>query len=89
LNELSSLSYFDVQPNPFSNNLSIRFQSEKAQEVRVVITDATGRTVWQQKTNATAGLNNLQWNAEPGSAGLYFVRLEGSAGTVARKIVRQ
>jgi hypothetical protein len=89
LNELSSLTYFDVQPNPFSNTLSIRFQSEKAQEIRVVITDATGRTVWQQKTNATAGLNKLQWNAEPGSAGLYFVRLEGETGTAIRKVVRQ
>jgi hypothetical protein len=89
LTELSALSYFDVQPNPFSNTLSIRFQSEKAQEVRVVITDATGRMVWQQKTNATAGLNKLQWNAEPGSAGLYFVRLEGETGTAIRKVVRQ
>ncbi|MDO8365361.1 MAG: T9SS type A sorting domain-containing protein, partial [Saprospiraceae bacterium] len=89
LTELSSLSYFDVLPNPFSNSLTIRFQCEEAQEVRMVITDATGRTVWQQKTDAVSGLNTLHWNAEPGSAGMYFVRLEGTAGTVVRKVVRQ
>jgi hypothetical protein len=87
--ELSSLRNFEVQPNPFTNSLNIRFQSAVAQEVHMVITDATGRTVYQQKTDAVIGLNTLHWNAEPGSAGLYFVRLEGSAGTVARKIVRQ
>lgn len=87
--ELSSLNYFEVQPNPFTNTLSIRFQCEEAQEVRMVITDATGRLVWQQKTAAVSGLNTLRWNAEPGSAGLYFVRLEGTEGTVVRKVVRQ
>lgn len=89
MTELASLSYFEVQPNPFTNSLSIRFQCEEAQEVRMVITDATGRMVWQQKTSAVAGLNSLRWNAEPGNAGLYFVRLEGTAGTVVRKVVRQ
>ena len=89
LPELKFEPYLEVQPNPFSDATTVRFVSEQAQEVRLLICDATGRTVLKQSIAAAQGMNNLRWANAEASAGLYFVRLETPQGTAVRKVVKE
>ena len=89
LAEVGAEQYLEVQPNPFSDATMIRFASEQAQEVRLLISDATGRTVLSQKIAAAPGMNAFRWEAVSASAGVYFVRLEAGEGTAVRKVVKE
>ena len=60
-----------------------------AKDVRLLISDATGRTVLSQKIAAALGMNTFRWEANSASAGVYFVRLETGEGTAVRKVVKE
>ena len=92
--EVSSVQSFDVQPNPFSTETMFRFMLPRAQEVRLIVTDMSGREVSRLGTEARAGLNTVSWNgmSDAGArleAGVYFVRLQTDAGSVVKKVVVQ
>ena len=87
--EVAAVQYLEVQPNPFDDATLILFAADHAQEVRLLISDATGRTVVSQKIAAAQGLNQYRWEAPRVSAGVYFVRLETSEGTAVRKVVKE
>ena len=89
LAETGAEQYLDVLPNPFSDATIIRFTSAQAQEVRLLISDATGRTVLSQTIAAAQGLNTFRWATRLASAGMYFVRLEAGEGTAVRKVVKE
>jgi hypothetical protein len=90
LADIKSVQYLEVQPNPFSDATTILFAADHAQEVRLLISDATGRTVLSQKIAAAQGLNQFRWEAtSSASAGVYFVRLETGEGTAVRKVVKE
>lgn len=89
LSETNTALFLDVSPNPFSDVTTILFGSEQAQEVRLLISDVTGRIVLQQKIAAAAGLNTLHWDASATQSGVYFIRLEAADGTAVRKVVRE
>jgi len=89
LGEVNAEQYMDVSPNPFSDATTVRFASEQAQEVRLLVSDVAGRTVLSQKIAAVPGMNTFRWEAAPASAGVYFVRLETGEGTAVRKVVKE
>jgi len=67
---------------------------KQAQEVRLSISDVSGKTVAQVKVNAQEGLNNLVWKGQSDAGtllapGVYFVRLQTETGSVVRKVVLQ
>jgi len=90
LAEVGTELYLEVQPNPFEDATTILFAADHAQEVRLLISDATGRTVLSQEIAAAQGLNQFRWEAtSSASAGVYFVRLETGEGTAVRKVVKE
>ncbi|MBK9337933.1 MAG: T9SS type A sorting domain-containing protein, partial [Lewinellaceae bacterium] len=85
---------FDVQPNPFSSETTLRFNLPKAEEVTLTISDAQGREVVRKPISAVAGQNVATWNGRSDtgswlSSGVYTVRLQTAAGSVVRKVVLQ
>ncbi|MFN0013142.1 MAG: T9SS type A sorting domain-containing protein, partial [Saprospiraceae bacterium] len=85
---------FDVQPNPFVQETSVRFVLPKAEETTLTINDAQGREVVRRPITAVAGQNTLTWNGRSDSgswlsSGVYLVRLQTEAGSVTRKVVLQ
>ncbi len=85
---------FDVQPNPFSSETTLRFVLPKAEEVTLTISDAQGREVVRRPLSAAAGENVATWNGRSDtgswlSSGVYTVRLQTAAGSVVRKVVLQ
>ncbi len=91
---LEDARVFEVQPNPFSRETTLRFVLPKAEEVTLSITDAQGREVVRRKISAHAGPNTTIWNGRSDagswlSSGVYLVRLQTEAGSVSRKVVLQ
>ncbi len=85
---------FDVQPNPFSSETTLRFNLPKAEEVTLTISDAQGREVVRRPLSAAAGENVATWNGRSDtgswlSSGVYLVRLQTGEGSVSRKVVLQ
>jgi len=92
--DLAPVQSFDIQPNPFSTETMFRFVLPSAQEVRLTVTDMSGREVSRLGTEARAGLNTVTWNglSDAGAhldAGVYFVRLQTATGSVVKKVVVQ
>ena len=86
--ENAALQSFEVDPNPFNTATTLAFRSERAQTVRLLVSDARGRTILSRQIDAVPGMNTLRWEAKDASAGVYFVRLEMASGTVAKKVVK-
>ncbi|MFN0014542.1 MAG: T9SS type A sorting domain-containing protein, partial [Saprospiraceae bacterium] len=92
--DLTSTLAFDVQPNPFSSETTLRFNLPKAEEVTLTISDAQGREVVRRPMSAVAGQNVAIWNGRSDSgswlsSGVYTVQLKTAAGSVVRKVVLQ
>jgi hypothetical protein len=85
------LSVASASPNPFTNNLVIRYHLEVASNTIVAIYDANGRmvkTLVNQKQNA--GSYSVTWNASGQPTGIYFIStiINGKA-TQTLRIVKQ
>jgi hypothetical protein len=92
--DLAASMGFDVQPNPFSSETTLRFNLLKAEEVTLTISDAQGREVVRRPLSAAAGENVATWNGRSDtgswlSSGVYLVRLQTGEGSVSRKVVLQ
>ncbi len=92
--EATEVQSFDIQPNPFHTETLFRFGLKQAQEVRLSVSDVSGKTVAQVKVNAQEGLNSLVWKGQSDAGtllapGVYFVRLQTETGSVVRKVVLQ
>ncbi|MGC8798594.1 MAG: T9SS type A sorting domain-containing protein, partial [candidate division WOR-3 bacterium] len=66
-----------LTPNPFSRNLTLRFQNPQAQPVKITLHDIAGRTlhtIYQE--TAPPGPNQLHWSPRNLTPGVYFIRLQ-------------
>jgi len=92
--DLALAQSFEIQPNPFHNETTLRFGLTQAQEVGLSVSDVSGKTVAQVKVPANEGLNSLVWKGQSDAGtflapGVYFVRLQTETGSVVRKVVLQ
>lgn len=90
--EVLSSQSFDIQPNPFHNETVLRFALPKAQDVRVTVTDMSGRQVSNLNMGAREGLNTVIWRGQSDNGtrlanGVYYVMLQTESGNIARKVV--
>lgn len=77
-----------IQPNPFNPSTLLRFTSDREQQLRLEVLDATGRhlrTLADERFGA--GDHQRRWDGRDDAgrqlpSGLYFVRLSGDAGVV-------
>ncbi|HRY32042.1 MAG TPA: T9SS type A sorting domain-containing protein [Bacteroidales bacterium] len=83
---LSSAAF--VYPNPAGDQVFIRISTEKAEEVIVSITDASGRMVNRGIAKGmTAGMNYFRINTEGLKRGLYFVEIQTGKTLTREKII--
>ncbi len=73
---INSISLF---PNPTNGIVNINFNTSKAEEVTINITDISGRVVKSvPSTNYNAGMNNVIMDASDLNNGLYFVSIRSA-----------
>jgi hypothetical protein len=83
-----------LTPNPARASSRIAWTMPVAGRARVTITDVTGRVLrtWES-ASLTAGEHSIHWNftdrsGRSAGAGVYFIRLETSAGVRQRSLIR-
>ncbi|RMG68821.1 MAG: T9SS C-terminal target domain-containing protein [Bacteroidetes bacterium] len=98
---LSADDVFDVAglvayPNPFRDNMSLRYDLAKPAAVTATVMDLTGRvvTTLAHSEQQGAGTHWLSWDGQTASgraapAGVYLLRLEAGAQSHTLRIMRQ
>jgi hypothetical protein len=67
-----------LTPNPVSNQLLLQLNTNTAQNLRIQITDVTGRIIHQQQSRVSAGNNSLHINASRWIPQLYFITIHSA-----------
>jgi hypothetical protein len=80
-------------PNPFNPTVTVAYENEIRQEVRVTIYDVQGRRVRELYRGVKApGAHKITWDATDGggtrvASGLYFVEVQSDAWKDHRKVI--
>ena len=78
-----------LQPNPFRESLTINLESVAKQEVDVLVLNALGQVVYNQKEVLGIGRNLLEIeNTNSWTAGCYIVTIKGEQQAIQRKVVK-
>ena len=86
----ASETKLSAAPNPFSTELSLGVQANRATSAKLTLTDMSGRTVLTQLCQLTAGFNQLTISSiEKLPAGLYLVQLPIDGKLQQVKVVKQ
>ncbi len=88
--DAASLEVYQNRPNPFGDETAIPFRLPESGQVTLRVFDAAGRQLLMRSNTFDAG--NQEWTisgADLPGAGIYYYRLETSAGAVTRKMIRR
>jgi len=80
----------DVLPNPFNENLYIKFQSFKNEQVLIEIYNYLGQkagSIFNSNVKANQN-NNLEFSTNSLNPGLYFLRVQTSTENILIKLIR-
>jgi hypothetical protein len=73
-----------VFPNPFGKKLSIQLnESGNLEDFDLTLTDVSGRTVMQQKTQTA-----VEWSTDNLPAGVYFLKIAGRGNVEVQKVIK-
>jgi len=82
--------YVTATPNPFTDVLRVNINSDKQDNVKILITDVSGRKLIQKKEVLIEGSNTFRLNEFTNmSGGVYFLHIITSTGTEALRVVKQ
>ena len=79
----------NIFPNPASDKVFIRFDLPQSTTTQLTISNLLGQTVWQQSQKLLSGKNQLEWDCEHFSEGVYLIKLEVDGRLISRKIIVQ
>jgi hypothetical protein len=77
-----------INPNPVASTMNISLEAETNEKATIVITDLSGRKVYNGTTNVIAGTNNIPVNVNNLNKGIYLVTLQLSGETLIKKITK-
>ncbi len=77
-----------IYPNPVSNLITIEFELKQPEIVTINIYNHLGQQVEFLEENKSAGQQQIEWNAEELSTGIYFCVLKTSEEIQTRKIIK-
>ena len=77
-----------INPNPVASTMNIYLEAEATEKATIVITDLSGRKVYNGTSNIIAGSNNIPVNVNNLTKGIYLVTLQLSGETLIKKITK-
>lgn len=83
-----TLAWGTVSPNPTRDMVQLSFYSPRAAGYDLQVVDAMGRLVMRASIEAALGGNALELDLRSLVKGHYYLRLQGSEGTIVRKVTR-
>jgi hypothetical protein len=85
----SIIAISSVKPNPFVNSIDVTVDLQKGTDIITVIFDESGKTVYQNTVNGTAGVNMITVkNLDKLSTGMYVVQVTAGNNVVQKKILK-
>ena len=89
VNDSGNMSGLVTYPNPFAENLSIRFSISSMSDVKVSLFNITGAEVATfMNETLNAGSHELSWNTANLAKGLYFCKIEADQYTKTFKVIK-
>ena len=85
LEEIKNPVHFTVGPNPFRDNLNLFFSHDSSVDVRVVITDLTGRKIMDETVTGTSQI--LHTGNLPG--GIYLINVSDGENQMTKKLLKK
>jgi len=86
----SDANQFNVSPNPLSDIGEFAFNLVKEENVRIIISDLTGKPVLEvYNGNLLPGQQKIAFDAGELSAGIYFATINSSGGITTKKLIIQ
>ena len=85
-NELNQIS-FEVMPNPAADYTELRFANNFNGKTNIIITDISGRIVYQSKSLDVAGGASHKIDTQNFSSGLYLIKVSTPNANAVRKLM--
>jgi hypothetical protein len=90
INELNSVSYFNLYPNPTNGEANIAFTLKEDKEVNIEVYNMLGEKVYNvEQGTMIAGDHLITINNKGLRAGIYFVRFITNDGIITRKLIME
>ncbi len=87
---VNEISFDNVFPNPFVNQVTVMFTSSKSQKVEIKMTDMAGKIIVSQQMESIAGTNNYKYTVpEELPNGIYLVQLSTPSKSITQRIVKK
>ncbi len=77
-----------ISPNPISNNLSVFFESEKNEQITLIVSDMSGKVLLTQKANVTQGGSRVDIPSDKLGKGTYIVSTSLNGIRLVKKAVK-
>ncbi len=91
LNEKIQTKNFNINvfPNPFTNKVYFKINTNKKEYCNIYIYNATGKEIYFSKNNLNKGDNIIEWNtAINKDKGIYFYKIISSSKSFSGKIIK-
>lgn len=88
IDDINSITQFDVIPNPFGEDIYLKLNSNFSQPANLKITNPIGNVVWNQKLNLSEGLNQFKIQTSHLSTGCYILSVQFQEGTKSIKLLK-
>ena len=75
-------------PNPFVNNIQVTINGGVAGDYKLILTDASGRTIWTKSGTKDAGTFQQSVNTSALAGGMYFLKVIQNNTTSVIKLVK-
>ncbi|MEZ4829512.1 MAG: T9SS type A sorting domain-containing protein [Bacteroidia bacterium] len=76
-----------VFPNPARDRFTVLFELKNSDLLNIELSDLTGKTIFQTPKQRYSGLQQLEFNVQGLSAGLYLLRMNAGSGITTQKLV--
>ena len=87
--EEPDIKIISVAPNPFIENFNINFTAKKVMEVDILIINASGQMVAQNKIQSSEGFNTYEFTDNYNlNKGVYFLYIVYSGQKITQKIIK-
>ena len=87
-NNTDTISTLSINPNPFTTATTIEYELKQPEKVTLTIYDQMGQLVYQTQANQPQGKQQLIWNAEGYSDGIYYYKLKVGDAIANGKMVK-
>ncbi len=89
INEVNTVTYFNVYPNPVNDNLAIHFISKINTTATIEVVDLVGKMLYTTSQKINVNENAIYINTANLNSGIYFVRMNMNGEILTRKIIKQ